>query len=84
MTSHAESGRQQPAYLVGDEVLLLRGTRWIDARVNAIYRRDARWLFVVATVDGPSGVGESVTVRSSTPDGRTRRLVRARQRGVPG
>lgn len=83
MTSAAESGRRRPAYRVGDRVHLRRGSRYIDAHVNAIYRRDGRWLFVVATVDVAGTVGESVTVHSSAPDGRTPRLIRVRQRSVP-
>lgn len=83
MTSLPDNGRQRPAYRVGDRVHLRRGSRYVDAHVNAIYRRDGRWLFVVATVDVAGSVGESVTVRSFAPDGRTSRLIRARQRAVP-
>jgi hypothetical protein len=84
MTSHPpRDGRRLPAYRVGDRVLLRRGSQYVDAHVNAIYPRNGRWLFVVRTVDGAGSVGESVTVGSSAPDGRTPRLIRPRQRGVP-
>ena len=83
MTSQAEDGRQRPASRVGDRVLLQRGSQRSDAYVNAIHRPNGRWLFVVGTVDGAGNVGESVTVRSSAPDGRTSSLIRARERGVP-